>query len=154
VLAARPEAAVTYLGTGVDAAQVVSAHAAAVRHRVTVVESYDRGELPALLADHHVVVSASLAEGFSLALPEAMACGLAPVVTALDGAREIVRDGVNGRLVPPADPGALERALVETLADRDALQRLRIAAHATAQEYGWDQVAASQLALYGRLARP
>ena len=153
VLAQRPDATISYLGPGAGAGHVIAAHPTTVRERVRVVETYDRRDLPALLAGHQVMVSASLAEGFSLALPEAMACGLAPVVTALDGAREIVRDAANGRLVPPGDAGALERALLSTLADGAALQRLRIAAHASAQELGWERVAAAQLALYGELGR-
>ena len=58
---------------------------AGVRDRLAVVESYDRDALPRLLDGHQVYVSASLAEGLSLALIEAMACGLAPVVTDLPG---------------------------------------------------------------------
>jgi glycosyltransferase involved in cell wall biosynthesis len=153
LLARRPEAGFAYLGTRAPADRVLADHDPAVRERIAVVESYDRADLPALLAGHHVVVSASLAEGFSLALPEAMACGLAPVVTALDGAREIVDEGRNGVLVPPGDAAALEAALDDVLADADRLACLRAAAHATAQRLGWPDVAADQLALYARLLR-
>ncbi len=103
VLARRPEVSITYLGTRVAPDVVRAAHDPAARDRVTVVPSFDRAELPALLAGHAIAVTASLAEGFSLALPEVMACGLAPVATALDGAREIVTDGENGVLVAPGD---------------------------------------------------
>jgi glycosyltransferase involved in cell wall biosynthesis len=153
LLARRPEAGFTYLGTREPRERVLADHDPAVRERIAVVEAYDRAELPALLGGHHVVVSASLAEGFSLALPEAMACGLAPVATALDGAREIVEDGRNGVLVPPGDAPALTSALDAVLADPERLARLRTAAHATAQNLGWPAVAADQLALYARLLR-
>jgi glycosyltransferase involved in cell wall biosynthesis len=149
----HPGSAITYLGTRVPAERVLADHAPAVHERITVVESYERADLPALLAGHHVVVSASLAEGFSLALPEAMACGLAPVATALDGTRELVEDGRNGVLVPPADAAALEQALTGVLTDGARLQRLREAAHASAQELGWPAVAADQLRRYAELLR-
>jgi glycosyltransferase involved in cell wall biosynthesis len=153
VLARHPAATLSYLGTRAPAGEVLEAHAPGIRDRIRVVERYDRLELPALLAGHQVVVSASLAEGFSLALPEAMACGLAPVATALDGTREIVRDGETGVLVPPGDAGALERALDELLADPGRLARLRMAAHASVQQLGWPQVAAGQLERYAQLLR-
>jgi glycosyltransferase involved in cell wall biosynthesis len=153
VLERHPAATMSYLGTRQPADRVLADHAAAVGHRIRVVPAYDRADLPELLAGHHVVVSASLSEGFSLALPEAMACGLAPVVTALDGPREILRDGENGRLVPQGDAVALERALDDVLVDPAQLSRLRAAAHAAVQKLGWPDVAAAQLELYARLLR-
>ena len=153
VLARRPEVSITYLGTRVAPDVVRAAHEPAARDRVAVVPSFDRAELPALLAGHAIVVTASLAEGFSLALPEAMACGLAPVATALDGAREIVADDENGVLVPVGDAGALEHALDALAGDRERLERLRRAARASAQELGWPTVAEDQLERYAALLR-
>ncbi len=57
-------------------------------------------------------------------LAEAMAMGLPVVATNISGIRELVTDGVTGRLVPPNDPQALAAVLEELLGDEE--QRLRL----------------------------
>ncbi|WP_030751329.1 glycosyltransferase [Streptomyces griseus] len=59
-------------------------------------------------------------EAFGMTIVEAMRCGL-PVVAAdcPHGPREIVEDGVDGRLVPVGDPGAVARALGGLMADEE-----------------------------------
>jgi glycosyltransferase involved in cell wall biosynthesis len=55
-------------------------------------------ELPALMSHYPVFVLPSLYEGNPKALLEAMSCGMAVVAAAVEGIREIIRDGVNGVL--------------------------------------------------------
>src|SRR5574337_22889 len=62
-------------------------------------------------------VLASVDEGFGIVLLEAMACGKPIVATRVDGPPEIVEDGRTGLLVPPKDPDAMAKALVELLKD-------------------------------------
>ncbi|MEJ2888597.1 glycosyltransferase family 4 protein [Actinomycetospora aeridis] len=73
-------------------------------------EVYRRGD---------VFVSPTYAEGFSNTVLEAMATGLPVVSTDVVGVRDCVRDGENGLLVPPKDPGALADAIVRVLDDPD-----------------------------------
>ena len=67
-------------------------------------------------------------EGFPLTLLEAMSVGLPVVSTEIDGPVEILKDGVNGRLVPDDDPDRLAEALGELISDRDAAKRYGAAA--------------------------
>ena len=150
VLGARPKARVTFLGARVPPEQVHADFQASVRDRVEVIPEYGHDRLPQLLEGSHVLLSASLAEGFSLALPEAMACGLAPVATAISGAREIVRHGKNGLLVPPRDTEAAAKAIRSLADDRALLDRLRRGAHQAAQALSWRAVADDSLAVYRR----
>ena len=53
------------------------------------------------------------------AIAEAMAMGKAVVVSKTRGQRDLLRDGQQGRYVPPGDPGAL-REVIERLADDEA----------------------------------
>ncbi|HWS56072.1 MAG TPA: glycosyltransferase family 4 protein [Pyrinomonadaceae bacterium] len=71
----------------------------------------------------------SRAEGFPLALCEALACGL-PAVCAdcAGGVRDIVEDGVNGLLVPKEDAAALARALGRLMSDEAERRRLALRA--------------------------
>jgi glycosyltransferase involved in cell wall biosynthesis len=63
-------------------------------------------------------------DGLPNVLVEAMACGLPVVTTPVSGIPELVRDGVNGLLVPPDDPDAVAAALHRLFADRALAERL------------------------------
>jgi glycosyltransferase involved in cell wall biosynthesis len=64
---------------------------------------------------------ASFAEGVPVVLMEAMAMEIPCVATWIAGVPELIRDGVDGLLVPPADAEALAAAL-ERLMDDPALR--------------------------------
>ena len=52
-----------------------------------------------------------------MALIEAMAAGRPVVATRVGGTPDLLRGGERGRLVPPADPETLARAILEALAE-------------------------------------
>ncbi|MCW2919504.1 MAG: hypothetical protein JWN52_7572 [Actinomycetia bacterium] len=74
-----------------------------------------RTDVEKLLARADAVVLASLHEGMSNAVMEAMAAGLPIVATEVGGTGELLRG--RGVLVPPADPGALADGLERVLTD-------------------------------------
>jgi glycosyltransferase involved in cell wall biosynthesis len=76
-----------------------------------------RPDVPRVLDALDALALPSLYEGMPLTVIEASAMACPVVATAVDGTPEVVEDGVTGWLVPPADPPALARALVRTLAD-------------------------------------
>ncbi|WP_229069513.1 glycosyltransferase family 4 protein [Actinoplanes sp. DH11] len=71
----------------------------------------------------------SLLEGMGQVAVEAMLAGAPLVASASGGLLDVVRDGVDGLLVPPGDPDLLHTALVRVLTDRDLAARLRAAGH-------------------------
>lgn len=147
----HPGWTVSFLGTGVGEADVLADYHASLHDRITVVPRYPNTELPRLLSDHHVHLFPTLSEGFGLALVEAMACGLAPVVSNVAGPIEIVRDGHDALVVPPASSAAIVEALNRLECDPTLLQKIRLEAHRTAQSYGWRDVAGERLAIYEHL---
>jgi glycosyltransferase involved in cell wall biosynthesis len=108
-----------------------------------------------LVTGSDLFVLPSLAEGFSLALVEAMAGGLLTIATRVGGAPEVIEDAVNGYLVPPADAPALAGALTRAL-DLSAKARaaMSAAARRTAQTFSVEAMAERTLALYEEVTRP
>jgi N-acetyl-alpha-D-glucosaminyl L-malate synthase BshA len=76
-----------------------------------------RNDVPSILRAADVFVLPSISEAASLTLLEAMASAVPVVVTDVGGNREIVRQGVDGLLVPRGDAGAMAHACLDLLAD-------------------------------------
>jgi glycosyltransferase involved in cell wall biosynthesis len=69
-------------------------------------------QLGARLKSAHVFVLLSIEEGLARTALEAMACGLQVVLTPNTGASDFVKDGINGDIVPFADPEATAAAIL------------------------------------------
>jgi glycosyltransferase involved in cell wall biosynthesis len=92
-----------------------------------------REDAATLIAGSLAVVVPSLwEETFGLVAVEAMAAGVAPIAPARGSFPELIRDGVDGALLPPGDPSALAEALHD--ADRDP-QRWHAMGRAGRQSY-------------------
>jgi glycosyltransferase involved in cell wall biosynthesis len=107
-----------------------------------------RPDVPALLSAMDLFVLPSRTEGLPLAIPEAMACALPVVATAVGGLPEVVTSDV-GRLVPPLDEEALREAIAEMLSDETRLRRMGGAARRAAVErYSLERMTDAYEALY------
>jgi glycosyltransferase involved in cell wall biosynthesis len=108
-----------------------------------------RSDIANLLHSSDVFVLPSLAEGFARSIIEALAAGVPVVATRVGGAAEIITDGVNGLLVPPANPAALADALRRVLSlDAAAREQMQQAARASAQHFSVTRMAGEMLAIY------
>ncbi len=119
-LAARhPQWTLAIVGEGPEAAPLTrQAQALGLADRVLLTGRV--GNVAAWYRRADLFVSASLLEGFPIALTEAMAHERPAVVFDCDtGPREIVRDGVDGVLVPNGDTGRLQAALDALMGDDD-----------------------------------
>ncbi|HEV7843726.1 MAG TPA: glycosyltransferase family 4 protein [Pyrinomonadaceae bacterium] len=103
-----------------------------LRGRVHLVGWLD--DVAPLLCALDVFVSASRTESFGLAIVEAMACGVAVVATATEGARSIIEDNVTGRLVSIGDVEALAASVKLLLSNSGERNRLGERARAAARE--------------------
>jgi glycosyltransferase involved in cell wall biosynthesis len=106
-------------------------------------------EVPAVMAAADVFVFPSLFEGSAVVTYEALACGLPSVVTAAAGS--VVRDGIEGLVVPSAEVEPLAEALERLGTDPELRAEMAVAARARALAFDWpryhDAIAAAVAAL-------
>jgi glycosyltransferase involved in cell wall biosynthesis len=114
VVARRPRTRFVLVGDGPLRAEL-EAHARRLGLGERVVFAGVREDVARVLALLDVVVLPSHTEGLSNVLLESMAMARPLVATAVGGNRDVVEDGVSGRLVPARDPEALASAIVDLL---------------------------------------
>jgi len=85
-----------------------------------------RTDIQALLKEFDLFVLPSLSEGLSSAIMEAMASSLPVIASKVGGIPELVQNGDNGLLVPPADPESLARAIIQLVENPEALRQMGI----------------------------
>ncbi len=96
-----------------------------------------------------IFVLPSLSESFSMALLEAMASGLPIVATNVGGIPELITDGENGFLVPPADPDSLSDAIERLATSSDMRHQFALAnRRKTEGSYTWSRIAEAYLKRY------
>jgi 1,2-diacylglycerol 3-alpha-glucosyltransferase len=125
-----------------------------VMDRVRFAGLLERNELADAYAAMDVFAFVSQSETQGLVLAEAMAAGVPVVAVDASGAREVVRDGYNGRLLAEEDLEQFVEAL-QSIADGDeaARQLRREAALATAAEFSIASVTGRLVNLYQRVSR-
>jgi glycosyltransferase involved in cell wall biosynthesis len=97
----------------------------------------------------------SLWEGFPIALLSAMAAGLPVIVTPVGGVPEVVKDGINGLIVPVGDPAALAEAIRKVQEDPVGASGLGRAAAATIRDrYSHRTTARRIMEIYERVLAP
>jgi glycosyltransferase involved in cell wall biosynthesis len=91
-------------------------------------------EVPFWLRSSDLFALISPNEGFSCALLEAMASGLASVVSDIPANRQLIDPGIHGLTVPFGDESSIGDALLQLLTDRDARTRMGEAARSRVVE--------------------
>lgn len=81
------------------------------------------------------LVHPSRREGFPNVVIEAGAMELSSIVTDINGSREIVADGQNGRIVPAQDPDALCKAMLQFVEQPEECRKMAATARELAARY-------------------
>jgi glycosyltransferase involved in cell wall biosynthesis len=102
------------------------------------------GHVPDVAAEMRqaqVIARPSFTEGMPLTMLEAMASGVALVVSEIPGNTDLLEDGRNGLLVPAGDAPSLAAALRRMIEEPELRRRLVAGGLQTAAQYSWDACA-------------
>jgi glycosyltransferase involved in cell wall biosynthesis len=106
-------------------------------------------KMPDVYQQHDMFVSASMQEGMSNAMLEAMASGLPIITTRCEGVDELISD--NGIVVEKDSAEALAEAINNLAENKQAYNAMCVSARRRAENFGWDKVADGYIKLYQRL---
>jgi glycosyltransferase involved in cell wall biosynthesis len=141
----------TCAGAQEPAGRVLDAFDAADRTRVEVIPRFGREDLPGLLHRHGVFLFPSPAEGCSLAMLEAMAGGLVPVVTRTGYAMDLIEPGRNGLLAAAGDVDGFAEAVLAVAGDPEAARRMGRSARESMAGHSWRERAAERIRIWDAL---
>ncbi|MBI2867361.1 MAG: glycosyltransferase family 4 protein [Chloroflexi bacterium] len=86
-----------------------------------------------------VFVLPSIQDGFAQVVLEAMACGLPAIASANSCGPDVIREGIDGYVVPPGDSDAIAEKLTLLYQRQDRLAEMRQAARQRAEEFSWER---------------
>jgi phosphatidyl-myo-inositol alpha-mannosyltransferase len=107
------------------------------------------------LGDADLLCAPSLTgESFGMVLTEAFAAGTPVIASEIAGYSDVVTDGVDGVLVPPADPQALAEELQLLALEPERLVAMGEAGRRSAERYAWPRVADRVKQVYEWVTEP
>lgn len=146
ILRHHPEATLLILGEGDQAELLRSMAIPGIRFLGAI------NDVRPYLKSADLFVLPSAAEGLSVSMLEAMSSGLAPVVTAVGGAPEVITHQKDGLLIAPDDLQELESALSALIADSSLrIQMGKAARDRVISQFSVDQSVDALARLYRRL---
>ncbi len=151
LLAGRfPKLRCAVVGDGPERARLIQlASDLGVDRLVTFLGRVTDERIPALMRSSRIFVLPSVREGYGIAVVEAQACGLVPVVvrSPLSAASDLIDDGTDGLICDPT-PESLAAALGALLEDPDRLAQLSRAARVSGSLRGWGDRAEDMERIY------
>ncbi len=106
-------------------------------------------KMPDVYRQNNIYISATMQEGMSNAMLEAMASGLPIITTRCEGLEELISD--NGIIVENDSAESLAEAVIRLAGNRQQYKTMCIAARRQAQNFGWGKVADGYIKLYQRV---
>lgn len=105
--------------------------------QITFTGRIQHDEVKKILCESDVFVFASLGEGLSLSVLEALACGLPCIVTEHSGANDAIEDYKNGFVIPIQSIKAIKDSLLWFADNRELIPEMKQRAIETAEKYTW-----------------
>jgi glycosyltransferase involved in cell wall biosynthesis len=107
---------------------------------VTFTGRLDNDLIGGLYQQADIFVNPSLVDNTPISILEALASGVPVVSTNVGGVPYVVEHQKTALLVPPGDPGAMARAVLELIDDPAKAERLARAGKESVQQYAWSHV--------------
>jgi len=146
----RPEAVLTVAGGGSELPRLRALAESLGLSEIRFLGAVRPESMPRLLDEADLFVNSSVVDNQPVSLLEAFAAGTPVVSTPAGGIARMVRDGVNGRLVPAGDPGAMAEAIDDLLKRPDGGQSLARRAREEVERHAWPRVRPLWNAVAGR----
>ncbi len=144
-------AKLTVVGAGYDDVARYLAETDAEPH-IEALGRVEPGELWCRLHQADVLCAPSLSgESFGMILTEAFAAGTPVIASNIAGYADVVTDGVDGVLVPPADAQRLAEELQALHHEPERRRAMGAAARQSAERYAWPRVAEQVSSVYERI---
>ena len=107
--------------------------------------------MPRIYRQNDILISASMQEGMSNAMLEAMASGLPIITTRCEGVEELIDD--NGLVVEPANAEEIAKAVRKLADNRQLHKQMSITARNRAEQFSWSNVAKQYIQIYRTINR-
>lgn len=153
ILAAVPDLRFIFFGQGPQR-EVLEADCRARGLGEKVIFAGFRDDLPRILPNLDLIVHPALMEGLGVSLLQTAASGRPMIGARAGGIPEVIRDGVNGYLVPPGEVTSLSEKCIELLLDRQRADRFGANGRILVEEeFSIPAMISSYQSLYAQLLR-
>jgi glycosyltransferase involved in cell wall biosynthesis len=109
----------------------------------------DSEQMPQLYQNSDLYVSATMQEGMSNAMLEAMACGLPIITTPCEGIDELIKD--NGIVVKEESAEAVAKAISELVTNTEKMELMSRAARKHSENFTWKSISQVYLEFYQKI---
>jgi glycosyltransferase involved in cell wall biosynthesis len=136
-----PGLTMTFAGCGCPPELITDFFGPALASTIIVKPVVPAAEMHLLFSEHDIFLFPSLLEGQPTVVLEALASGMPVITTETCGMPDVVSDGVNGLLIPPADAHAIEQAVLQLANSPELRRQLGLAAQHSMSGYTWERSA-------------
>jgi glycosyltransferase involved in cell wall biosynthesis len=127
-------------GDGSKEAVLESINQYGLQDRIKLIGGVPKQDIPDWLDRADILINTTNADNTPISLLEAMACGLIIVSTNVGGIPTLVKDGVEGLLVPANHVEAMYVAIRRVLEDKDLANSLSWNARKHVEQFDWPKV--------------
>ncbi len=124
-----------------------------LQHNVIFVAPKPVAELPGTIKSADVCIVPSISEGFGFSAAESLSCGVPVVASNTASLPEIIKNGYNGLLSEPENPGSIAENVINVLSDKKLRRRLARNGPKSTRKFDWDKGTKEYIKVYESATR-